>query len=116
MLSVTVVGAIGAGAWMAYSTPPLTVGSPAQEPVRQEKISRLDADRFCVPDAVCNRLKLKTAAVATAHACPFAPFQGCLTRDEIFLAVGSQVRLHENVVTAGVLLLREAADALPAVH
>lgn len=81
VLSAAVVGAIGAGAWMAYSTPPLTVGSPTQEPVRQEKISRLDADRFCVPDSVCNRLKLKTAVVATAHACPFAPFQGCLALD-----------------------------------
>ena len=42
--------------------------------------------------------------------------KGVKMRDEILLAVGSQVRLYENVVTAGVLLLREAADALPAIH
>ena len=42
--------------------------------------------------------------------------KGVKMRDEILLAVGSQVRLHESVVTAGVLLLREAADALPAIH
>ena len=82
VLSAAVVGAIGAGAWMAYSsTQPAKVGEHAQEPVRQEKISRLDAHRFCVPDVVCNRLKLRTAAVATAHASPFAPFQGSLAVD-----------------------------------
>lgn len=35
------------------------------------------------------------------------------TRDEIFLAPDSQLRAEDRVVTAGALLLREAADALP---
>lgn len=36
------------------------------------------------------------------------------TRDEIFLTADSQVRADDSVVTSGSLLLREAADALPA--